>query len=374
VAGFRTIGLMSGTSMDGVDVALLETDGETISTFGPSGYRAYSAAERAALNAAVADARSLTDRAARPGRLAEAEVLVTTAHAEAVEAFLRDHDIDPKDIEAVGFHGQTVLHRPERKLTVQIGDGTALAHRLRIPVVYDFRAADVAAGGQGAPLVPVYHRALANALDRPHPIGVLNIGGVSNVTVVDGWPEPFACDVGPGNALIDDFMGTRTGHARDPAGVNAAQGHVDEQAVTRVLTHPFFRMKPPKSLDRNDFREWVADKAGVGAMSDQDGAATLTAITAAAVAAIVTHLPKAPENWIVCGGGAHNVTMMRFLSERLAPATVVAADDIGWNADAMEAQAFAYLAARHLRGLPLTFPSTTGVKAPMQGGVLAKPR
>jgi len=374
VAAYRAIGLMSGTSMDGVDAALLQTDGETVSAFGPSGYRAYSEQERVLLHAALRDAAMMKDRNARPGRLSEAEDLITRAHAEAVEAFLREHSIDPASIDVVGFHGQTVLHRPERRLTVQIGDGAGLAREIGIPVVYDFRAADVAAGGQGAPLVPVYHRALANALDKPHPIAVLNIGGVANVTMVDGWPDPFACDVGPGNALIDDFMRERTGHPRDPAGVNAAQGHADESAVARVLAHPFFKLKPPKSLDRNDFRDWVADKAGLAAMSDQDGAATLTAITAASVAAIVSHLPKMPKSWIVCGGGSHNVTMMRALSERLAPAQVITAHEAGWNADAMEAQAFAYLAARHLRGLPLTFPSTTGAKEPMPGGVLARPR
>lgn len=370
----RAIGLMSGTSLDGVDVAMLETDGETVAAFGPSGYRAYSAQERALLRQAIGDASSITDRDARPGCLGEAEVLVTRTHAEAVEAFLREHAIPASTVDAVGFHGQTVLHRPERKLTVQIGDGGALAARLGVPVVFDFRAADVAAGGQGAPLVPVYHRALANALDAPHPIAVLNIGGVSNVTVIDGWPEPFACDVGPGNALLDDFMAERTGHPRDPAGVNAAQGHIDESAVMRVLAHSFFAMKPPKSLDRNDFRGWVSQNADLKEKSTADGAATLTAITAASVAAIVRYLPQPPKSWVVCGGGAHNITMMRMLAERLAPARVVSGDSVGWNSDALEAQAFAYLAARHLRGLPLTFPSTTGVKAPMQGGVLVRPR
>ncbi len=369
----RAIGLMSGTSLDGVDVALLETDGETVAAFGPAGYRAYSMQKRTLLRQAIADAAGMTDRNARPGCLSEAEDLITRAHAEAVEAFLRDNAIDATSIDAVGFHGQTVLHRPQQRLTVQIGDGAALSKRLGISVVYDFRAADVAAGGQGAPLVPVYHRVLASALNVPHPIAVLNIGGVSNVTVIDGWPEPFACDVGPGNALLDDFMSERTGHSRDPAGVNAAQGRADEAAVARVLAHPFFAAKPPKSLDRNEFREWVSEQARLKAMSVQDGAATLTAITAASVAAIVAHLPRPPQSWIVCGGGAHNVTMMRFLAERVAPARVVTADTVGWNADSMEAQAFAYLAARHLRGLPLTFPSTTGVDAPMMGGVLVRP-
>ncbi len=371
--GVRAIGLMSGTSLDGVDVALLDTDGEGIDAIGPAHCRAYAPEERAVLRRALAEAAALTDRNARTPLLREAEALVTAVHAEAVETFLQRHGIPRADIGAVGFHGQTVLHRPERALTVQIGDGAALARRLGLPVVYDFRAADVAAGGQGAPLVPVYHRALVQRLDRARPVAVLNVGGVANVTVVDGWPDPFACDTGPGNALIDDFMRERTGQARDAAGVNAAQGRVDEAAVQRVLTHPFFARRPPKSLDRNDFREWVSAQAGLAAMSVEDGAATLTAITAATVAAIVAHLPVAPRSWIVVGGGSHNVTLMRMLAQRLAPARVETGDDAGWDADAVEAQAFAYLAVRALAGLPLTFPTTTGVKAPVPGGVLAKP-
>ncbi len=371
---FRAIGLMSGTSLDGVDVALLETDGETISTFGPAGYLPYDDEERALLRQALIDAVALTDRTARPGCLMAAENLITDRHATAVEVFLKDQAIDPATIDVVGFHGQTVLHRPERRLTVQIGDGEALAARLGLRVAYDFRAADVAAGGQGAPLVPIYHRALVAPLDVQHPVAVLNIGGVANVTISDGVPDPFACDTGPGNALIDDFMRERTGHARDPAGVNAAQGHIDEEAVACVLTHPFFAAKPPKSLDRNDFREFAAAHVRLADKEVPDGAATLTALTVESVAAILAHLPQAPRTWIVCGGGAHNVTMMRFLAARLAPARVVTAGDVGWNSDAMEAQAFAYLAARHLRGLPITFPTTTGGAKPMRGGILAEPK
>lgn len=361
---------MSGTSLDGVDVALIETDGETIASFGPSGCRPYREEERALLRCALAEAVSLTDRKARPGVLRDAEELVTRMHAEAVEALLNANAIKLGAIDVIGFHGQTVLHRPAKRLTIQIGDGAALAGRLRVPVVYDFRAADVAVGGQGAPLVPIYHQAMARALERPHPIAVLNVGGVANVTYIDGG-DPIACDTGPGNALIDDFFRARTGAACDVAGSAAAQGKVDEAAAARVLTHPFFTQKPPKSLDRNDFREWVAEKADIANMSVANGAATLTAITAASVAAIVKHLPHPPRAWIVCGGGANNATLMRMLGAHLKPATVEAANAVGWNADALEAQAFAFLAVRSLRGLPLTFPATTGVKQPMLGGVLA---
>jgi anhydro-N-acetylmuramic acid kinase len=370
---FRAIGLMSGTSMDGIDVAVLETDGESHLRFGPSALHFYRDEDEVLLRKAMEAACMLTDRNARPGVIAEAEQRLTSLHAEAVRAFLDTNAIDPGTIDVVGFHGQTVLHRPERNLTIQIGEGPALAKQLGRPVVYDFRAADVAAGGQGAPLVPVYHRALTQGLDRPHPMAVLNVGGVANITYIDDIPDPFACDTGPGNALINDFMRARAGHAFDAAGVNAAQGRVDEDAVARVLAHPFFAQKPPKSLDRNEFRSFVAKEAALDDKSLEDGAATLTAITAASVAAIVGLLPEPPKTWIVAGGGVHNITLVRMLAERLAPAKVETADTVGWNADAIEAQAFAYMAVRRLRGLPITFPTTTGVAKPICGGVLVKP-
>jgi len=364
---------MSGTSLDGIDVAAMETDGEVVTRFGPSATHFYQESESKLLRDAIEAARMLEDRDSRPGLIAQAERMVTTLHAGAVRVFLDANRIDRKTIDVVGFHGQTLLHRPERKLTVQIGDGEALARELGIAVVYDFRAADVAAGGHGAPLVPIYHRALVRMIDRPHPVAVLNIGGVANVTFIDGLPDPYACDTGPGNALIDDFMRERTGIGLDPAGVNAAQGQVDEEAVQRVLAHPFFALKPPKSLDRNDFRAFAAAQARLADKNVVDGVATLTAITAAAIAAIVPWLPSPPLCWIVAGGGAQNVTLLRMLEQRLAPATIEPAGATGWNADALEAQAFAFLAVRSLRGLPITFPTTTGVAKPMPGGVLVKP-
>jgi anhydro-N-acetylmuramic acid kinase len=361
----RALGLMSGTSLDGVDAAVIETDGERIARFGPVGYRPYAQAERDLLRRALAAAADLRDRAARPGVLGEADALVTQAHARAVEDVLAAHRIDRRDIAVVGFHGQTVLHRPEQRLTVQIGDGGALARSIGMRVVFDLRAADVAAGGQGAPLVPVFHRALVETLDRRHPVAVLNIGGVANVTYVGGTTELVACDTGPGNALIDDFMLARTGASCDRDGVAAAQGRVDEAWVAAALARPFFVAPPPKSLDRNAF-------AGLdpSARSVADGAATLTALTAAAVAAVVPLLPRPPQSWIVAGGGARNPTLMRMLAERLGPATVETAQAAGWSSDAIEAQAFAFLAVRALKRLPITFPATTGAPAPMTGGVV----
>ena len=328
---------------------------------------------RAVLRSAMEAAPALRARTERAGVIAEAERMSTVLHASAVNAFLAANEIEPKSIDVVGYHGQTVLHRPKEKLTVQIGDGAALAREIGTPVVYDFRAADVAAGGQGAPLVPVFHQALARALDRPPPIAVLNLGGVANITFIDGDNDPVGCDTGPANALIDDFFRARTGAPRDQDGATAAAGRVDEAAIARLLAHPFFAQPYPKSLDRNDFREWVGAHAGVVQKNLQDGAATLTMLTAATVAEIVNMLPRPPKSWIVAGGGARNPTLMRMLTDKLRLATVETADQVGWSTDALEAQAFAFLAVRSLKKMPLTFPTTTGAPQPMTGGVLVEP-
>src|SRR6266700_2076074 len=266
------IGLMTDTSLDGVDVALIETDGRRVQAFGPSGFRPYSEMERRLLRQALYEAVDLPQRDARPGILREAERAVTLAHAEAVAAFTAQNRISCSEIDIVGFHGQTVLHRPERRLTVQIGDAAALAKAIHIPVMHDFRAADVAAGGQGAPFVPVYHRALAQSLEREGPIVVVNIGGVSNITYIDGTDSLIACDTGPGNALLDDFMYRVMSQPFDTEGRLAAQGIPDQAWIARALELPFFASPPPKSLDRNDF---AALK--LGQVSPADGAATLTA-------------------------------------------------------------------------------------------------
>ena len=368
----RAIGLMSGTSMDGVDVALLDTDGERAIRLGPQAFTPYDEAERALLRAALRDAVGLRDRDARPGALAPAEAMVTARHASAVEAFLSVHGVTRDEIDVVGFHGQTVLHAPERQLTIQIGDGAALARRLGLTVAFDFRAADVAAGGEGAPLVPVYHRALVERamLQRDlvaGPVAVINIGGVANVTYVAAGEDPVACDTGPGNALLDDLVRERCNLPFDAGGALAAKGAVDAAALARLLAHPFFARPAPKSLDRDAF-----SRTPVEALATADAAATLVAFTAASVAAALAMMPAVPRLAVVCGGGGHNATLMRELASRL-PCKVESADALGWSLEAMEAQAFAYLAVRRLRDLPVTFPTTTGVAAPLAGGRVSVP-
>lgn len=370
MALLKAVGLMSGTSLDGVDVALIETDGEAVVHCGPTGYRPYSERERRLLRDALAEGASLTERGQRPGVLERAEAFVTKVHAEVIQEFLHSYKIMPADVALVGFHGQTVLHKPEKRLTVQIGDGAELAKSLGIAVAHDFRAADVAAGGQGAPIVPAFHQAIAQNLDRPRPLGVLNIGGVANVTYVEAGKDPVACDTGPGNALIDDFMRARTGEPLDRDGDQAAKGQADEAFVAHILEHPFFAAPCPKSLDRNAF---AFASVSLPTFSVEDGAATLSLLTAASVARVVPHLPKPPRSWIVAGGGAHNPTLVKMLRQQLAPALVETAGAAGWSVDALEAQAFAYLAVRTLKQLPLTFPTTTGAPRPMTGGVVAQP-
>lgn len=361
----RALGLMSGTSMDGIDVALIDTDGAGEVVRGPSLTIPYGAATRRGLVRAMTAAHALQRREERPLPLAEAEREITELHAAAVSEFLRKRGIDPASVGCIGFHGQTVLHRPQAGLTVQLGDGPLLARLTGLDVVYDMRAADCAAGGQGAPLVPAYHRALAIQI-RQLPIAFLNVGGVANVTWVGGDGRLIAFDTGPGNALVDDFMRQRSGVTHDENGATAARGKVSEAIVADLLRHEHFVLPPPKSLDRNAFA--VAE--AVAELSTEDGAATLTAFTAGAIAKAREHFPQQPQLWVVCGGGRRNRTLMSMIAGNVENA-VVPAEAVGLDGDGMEAEAWAYLAVRSCRGLPLTFPGTTGVREPITGGVFA---
>ena len=361
----RAIGLMSGTSLDGIDVAMIETDGEDAVRRGPAQTFAYGAPFKGSLRQAIEVARSLLDREARPGVLAAAEQELTAHHASSVSLFLKQQSLQAGDIAVVGFHGQTVLHAPERRLTVQIGDGLALARQIGIDVAYDLRAADVAAGGQGAPLAPVYHRALAERLPE-RPVAIVNIGGVGNVTWIGRNGTLIAFDTGPGNALIDDWMLKRTGASIDADGAAASRGRIDADVLTTLLTNSYFGLVPPKSLDRNAF-----SLAPVSHLAPEDGAATLAAFTAASIARAREHFPEQPNLWVITGGGRRNRTLMGILAEHVESA-VAPAEAAGFDGDAVEAEAWAYLAVRSLKGLPITFPGTTGVPHPLTGGVLAR--
>jgi len=357
----KVIGLMSGTSLDGVDAALLETDGENVVRPGASLTVPYGAATCGQLRGALETALGMTRDAAVPQTILEAERVLTEAHAQAVKALLEKAGLAAQEIDLIGFHGQTILHRPEQHWTWQIGDGAALAKLTGIDVINDFRSADVAAGGQGAPLMPLYHAALARQSALASPLVLTNIGGVAQVTYMDG-DTVLAFDTGPGNAPIDDWMQRHTGKPVDLDGALARSGQVNEAALAKMLDNPFFARLPPKSLDRMDF-----GMAAVESLSPADGAATLAAFTAVSIAKARDHFPKAPATWIVTGGGRHNSFLIEQLKARLG-VTVLKAEDAGWDGDAMEAEGFAYLAARSKKGLQLSLPTTTGVTAPMTGG------
>lgn len=361
------IGLMSGTSLDGIDVALVRTDGDTVEHLGPTYFEAYTPAQTMRL-------RGLLEMAQQQGRALMGSPVVsaieqdfTRAHARAVVALLEQEGIGSSEVDVVGFHGQTILHRPDERWTWQIGDGGLLAHEIGIAVVNDFRSADVAAGGQGAPLVPLYHQALLRTLDPPEddwPIAILNIGGVANVTFIGKDGTVAACDTGPGNALINDWLQRRTGALLDAGGKVAASGTVHQDRIKRAMEHDYFSRPYPKSLDRNDF---VLDM--LEGLSIEDGAATITALTVASVAACRDILPETPGRWLVCGGGRKNPVIMEGL-QRTLQVPVDPVESVGWRGDFLESEAFAFLAVRSMRGMPLSTPTTTGVPEPMTGGRL----
>lgn len=356
----RALGLMSGTSLDGVDAAVIETDGHTLSAFGPVKYRAYSANEQAVLRAALGQ----WDGA----KVAVAADVVEAAHREVIAEF--------NEIELVGFHGQTVAHEPRGRGTLQVGDGASLTEILGVPVVWDFRSDDVAQGGEGAPLAPFFHFACARKIGAQAPICFLNLGGVGNLTYVDAsfdQPESdgalLAFDTGPANAPINDLMQARLGAEMDRDGAVAARGTVDEGVLKRFLAEPFFARTPPKSLDRNDFQ---AATALVDGLSDVDAVATLTAMSAAAVVRGIALCPLPPSRLLVTGGGRLNPVMMAMLGDAL-DCPVEPVEAVGLDGDMLEAQAFAYLAVRVARGLPTSCPGTTGVQRPVSGGRVSDP-
>jgi anhydro-N-acetylmuramic acid kinase len=360
----KVIGLMSGTSLDGIDAALVETDGEDIAVPGATLAVPYDAETRAMLRAALDEARDVAEGAPVPYSIRDAEQRLTEAHADAVKTLLKKAGLSPRDVALLGFHGQTILHRPQEHWTWQIGDGALLARLTGIDVVNDFRSADVKAGGQGAPLVPLYHAALVrNSGKFAKPVVLVNIGGVANVTYV-GETEILAFDTGPGNAPIDDWAMRHTNKPVDEDGNLARKGKVNDRALAEMLDNDWFEQAPPKSLDRFDF-----GTDAVKNLSPEDGAATLTAFTAASIARAREHFSDPANTWIVCGGGRHNPVIMSELRARVN-APVLSAEDAGWRGDFIEAEAFAYLAVRSVKGLPLSLPTTTGVREPMTGGKL----
>jgi anhydro-N-acetylmuramic acid kinase len=345
---------MSGTSLDGVDAAFILSDGRNKVETGPALTVPYDDSLRAALRSVLGG----------KGNVPGVERALTEAHARAVTA-LRERE-EFGDIDVVGFHGHTILHAPAKGRTWQIGDGALLAALTGLDVVCDFRSADVAAGGEGAPFVPLYHAALAAGLEKP--LAVLNIGGVANVTWIGEEPDRLlAFDTGPGNAPLDDWVSQHTGKPFDADGALALVGRADRARVAKFLAHPYFARNPPKSLDRDEFGALVSSDE----CSPADGAATLTAMVVAAIRRAAEQFPAPAKRWLVTGGGRHNRALMAALAAALQ-VRVMPVEAVGWNGDALEAQAFGYLALRSLDGLALSLPGTTGVPSPMTGGRLFK--
>jgi anhydro-N-acetylmuramic acid kinase len=364
------IGLMSGTSMDGIDLAVVTTDGESEVQRGPSALFPYEAGFRRRLEESLETAKAIRDRRERPGDLAALEAEITERHAAAARQFLAREGQSIKP-DLIGFHGQTVLHRPGQGLTVQLGDGKRLASLTGLPVVYDMRANDMVHGGQGAPLVPAYHAALARSLPADtarFPVVFVNIGGISNITFVPQTGDPVAFDTGPGNALIDQWVAREGGLPFDEDGRLASEGTVVDAVVRSYLDNPFFKKSGPKSLDRGDFT-----LEGIEGLELSDGARTLARVSAEAILRAAEHLPERPRLWVVCGGGRKNPHIVGDMRQIAGADAVVLAEDLGFDGDAMEAEAWAYLAVRARNNLPLTWPTTTGCREAVSGGVLAMP-
>lgn len=351
---------MSGTSLDGIDIALLETDGAERIRRGGARTFPYAPERRRRLRRLLDAIAAAPD--APPAEWRQVERDITLDHAEAVSAFLREEGVSVGEVNLLGFHGQTVSHRPERGETWQLGDAALLARRTSVDVAYDFRAADMRAGGQGAPLAPLYHAALTAARGEKRVVGVVNLGGIANLTWIAPGEAARAFDVAPCNGLLNDWAGRHGGGDMDRDGALARRGRVCEETLAALLAHPFLRRRPPKSLDRLDF-----SLDGVAHLAPEDGAATLVAFVGEALAAAAAHVPAAPEVWLLCGGGRHNPALREVLGRRL-PGECEVCEAWGWRGDSLEAEAFAWLAARVRRGLPLSLPSTTGAARAVCGG------
>lgn len=373
----RAIGLMSGTSMDGVDAAILDTDGVIAVAVGTPFCQAYNNKTRALIKAAMGEAAQLQNKAKKSEIIAEAEAALTAVHIECVQEILLQNNMTAADIDVLGFHGQTIVHRPQKGWTWQIGDAKQLAQSTQIPVVYDFRSHDMHSSGEGAPLAPLYHAAKikehaakTNMIAAGKAFAILNLGGVGNVTWVK-WQgdqcDLLAFDTGPGNALMDDWTALHTGAPYDEGGYLAAVGRTHPELLTGLLDSPYFDESPPKSLDRDDF-----SIAAIRGVSTEDGASTLLDFTIESIALAQVHFTQPVSAWYVTGGGVHNSTLMQRLRQRM-PVMVQPVSSLGWNAASLEAEAFAFLAVRSMRGLPLSLPKTTGCIEAVSGGTLIVP-
>lgn len=356
---------MSGTSLDGIDLAYLETDGHQILKIGPSLYRPYYQDFREKLSAILGQ-KVATDQ------IKAIEQELTDHHIEVIKDFMKDFDLSADDIDLIGFHGQTIYHNPLEKKTWQIGDAQKMANHLGIDVVGDFRIQDVEAGGQGAPLVPIFHLALASQLQCQVPVCMVNVGGVANLTYMptDHPEDIIAFDTGPGNALLDDWCLRYFQKAYDENGSISKKGKCNQAIIDDILSDAFFQSPAPKSLDRLHFHHYLER---LKELSADDGAATLLGLTVQSLLLAFKSVPQMPKQIILMGGGRKNANLVDQLKAALPEALIQSIDDLGLNGDFIEAEAFAYLAGRHMASLPYSFPKTTGVPQSMTGGKCYKP-
>lgn len=367
---------MTGTVLDGhIDVALLKSDGEHIESFGPYSLEPYGVGVVELLKETLQTALEWQFNGPEPAIFAKAEQRVTEEQSSAILNVLQRNGLTPDDISIVGFHGQSVLHRGAQPgvpgKTRQLGNGQQMAKQLGISVAWDFRSSDVASGGQGAPLAPVYHQALLQLAHAEQRLkgnsAILNLGGVANISWWDGKDHLVAFDTGPANAPINDWIAQHTAGRMDTDGQYATAGTLDKIRLDKLLNHPYLFSPYPKSLDRFDFSSTMAE-----GLSLEDGARLLTSFSASAVGLALDLLPSRPESLVLCGGGRHNPALVKAI-ETMAGVSIINADDIGWRGDAIEAECFAFLAERVVRGLPLSFPSTTGVESACAGGRISYP-
>ena len=356
---FKAIGCMSGTAMDGIDIALIETDGYEY--IRPIGFisESHDSAFREKL-------RSCLNKTSRDSLTETIEKEFTLRHIPLIKKLMCNLNVSSQDIDIIGFHGQTIHHNPNEKITIQLGDGQLLSQEIGVPVSYDFRQADIQSGGQGAPLLPIYHKALSVNAGIDLPTAIVNIGGVGNITWID-YDGMIAFDTGPGNAMIDDWVKSQTDNLYDEGGKYAANGTIDKDIVKQFTSSDYFLKKYPKSLDRNDFHE-----SSVDGMTLENGAATLTEMTIQSIALAISQCPTPPKSIYISGGGRHNSTIISRLSDAIG-ITVKPSDTLGWNGDSLEAEGFAYMAVRRVLNEPISFPTTTGCPSPMVGGIIAKP-
>jgi anhydro-N-acetylmuramic acid kinase len=368
----KIMGFMTGTSLDGIDMAVLDTDGEAQLAFGPFSERPLPETLRTLLRATIKEALNWPRGTPEPAIFDEARAAICAFHLRSASGFLGEIGLKFSDFDALGVHGQTVMHERPRAgaigRTMQLFDAQAFADATGVPVVADFRFADVAAGGEGAPLAPVYHQALVREAGLKAPVVVVNLGGVANITLITD-ADPVALDTGPANGLMDQWMRHHNAGDYDADGAIAAKGNVDEDVVASYLAHPYFKAAAPKSLDRYDFT-----LQPVSHLSLEDGMATLSAFTLQSLLKGIESTGSDPKSIVIAGGGRHNGHLIRQLKAALPEADIRLAEDLGWRGGAIEAEAFAYMAARRLKGLPISFPTTTGIKTPMTGGNVYTPQ